>query len=117
MALPRKVVALFLTLSIATIVFGILLVVFHTRIVRYQLSSDLILVEKSAAVKLWSKRPDFPVQYHVSFFNYSIGFKSYQLVGPYKFAFRRAKTNITFHGVDQVIYTEIRTYDLGASGE
>lgn len=112
MALPRKVVALFLILSLTTIVFGVLLLVFHPRIVRYQLSSDLILTEGSEAVKLWSKRPDFPVEYKVSFYNYTNGLDSYKLVGPYSFSFNRRKENITFNGVDQVIYTEVKTYDL-----
>jgi hypothetical protein len=112
MALNRKVVALFLSLSLITIIFGILLIVFHPRIVKYQLSSDLILKEGSPAVALWAKRPDFPVHYHIHFANYSIGLQNHTLTDVYKFSIHKEKVNISFNGVDQVIYTEIKTYDL-----
>lgn len=115
--LGTKVILLFLTLGLLTIVFGLCLILFHHHIVRYQLSKDLILSEGSLAAKLWSKRPEFPVYYNIKFYNYTDGLKAHEVVGPSKFAFRREKRNISFNGVDQVIYTEFKSYSFVPTAE
>lgn len=110
MALAKKVVALFLSLAVVTVAFGIFLIAFHARIVRYQLSSDLRLLQGSEAVRLWSKRPDFPVYYEITVFDYDNDLKSSTPVGPYRFVVKKAKLNITFDGVDHVNYVESRVF-------
>ena len=117
MALTRKVVLLFLSLAILTLAFGVLLVVLHPRVVRYQLASDLVLSEGSTAVDLWTKRPEFPVYYDISFFNYSSDFSNHTLTPPYRFSVSREKENITFEGVDQVVYVERRSFSFLPDGE
>lgn len=115
--LGAKVVLLFLTLGIVTIAFGICLIIFHPHIARYQLTKDLVLTEDSQAVKLWTERPDFPVYYSIKFYNYTDLKTKAEPVGPYRFLFSRQKRNISFNGVDQVIYHEFKSYSFIPTAE
>lgn len=117
--LSKKVAGLFLSLAIATLLFGIIVIIFRPIIVSYQLSSDLILKEGSDALNLWIRRPQFPVHYLVKFYNHSddkYDDIKYELVGPYKFIVHRTKTNITFIN-DRIRFLEHRNYSFVPTGE